>query len=609
MARFKLGLCITAGFLVASAGLNPALAEPPAVLDRVPSNAAAVVAIRNLEQSRQRLGDFMKMMDVKDEPADNPLAKADQFLSLAGVNKSGSMAMVVFPGADGTIPKDEEPKGIILLPVSDFAAFVKGLGGTEGKVASISIENKPMFAKSIGSGYAAVSEDEALVESFEGKSGNAAAHMKLLGKVGGRILDMSDVIAFTNAAAVKPQLEEAASGMKEQGQMVAMMSGNPDAGAGVNAVTGVVERMLTKFTEQGSSAIAGLSASEKGTAMHFAAQFKDGTETAKQFTTAGKSAALLGKLPAQPFYFALAADFSQPAIKQMFKDAKAAAKTARDQAAKDAGEKPAAEAEGQAPGLMSTFANIDNLDGAAMVWGATPALMGGMFMNATTYLESAKPGDMLETMRTDAKKADGTKEGPVTTKVKYTADADTVGGKKVDTWSVKMDVDQSDPAAMQVAQMQQMMFGPAGLQGMNAAAGKGIVTVFSQNKDLMSNAIQAAESGKGLSDDALVKAAGEGLPANRNFEAYVGVKPILDGVMGFMMMMGAAPEFEVPAQITPISMAGVMEDGGVAFHVYVPTDAMKTIVSLAKTMEAANGGDAPADEAPAGEKPAGDPKF
>jgi hypothetical protein len=144
---------------------------------------------------------------------------------------------------------------------------------------------------------------------------------------------------------------------------------------------------------------------------------------------------------------------------------------------------------------------------------------------------------------------------------------------------------------------------------MIAPVESGVVMTMSKNTPLMTTAIEAAKSGKGLADDAQIKEVQSHLPSGRMFEMYLGTKSIMETINGFMGMFGGGAEIKVPAKVSPIGMAAGVEGGGVDFRIFVPTDVIETVAAAIKEAQQMDeGGD---EDEPAGEKPAKEsaPRF
>lgn len=574
-----------ASSLVAAAGLcTPALAaDLPAALDRLPSTAAVVIGINNLEGASGKLEKFVKSMGLpENEGEDDPIQLSRKLLGTPGINKSGSLAIALVAGKDGKVVMSEDggavPTAVVIVPVSDYSAFVKAMGAEKAEgITTVTIDAETGFAKDIGGGYAALSMAPGLLETFEGKAGGHSALNTSLGKNGASVAEGADVIIIANVAYLQEQLKEASAKMAEQVQQVsAMVPG--DQGKSMRDGVVMAQMVFNNFARDGSSGVLSFKFAEKGVSIDIGAQFKEGSEVAGFFAAPGKSDKFLSRVPNLPFYLAGSIDATAPGIKKIFKNL-----TTMSAAMVPEGDK------GAAATLQATLAAADTLDGASFVLGASPAAMmgGGLFVNTAAYF-AAKDGTALKSTLADAiKSADGRKSGPVTTKATYNVAAADVNGVKVDTWNSTMSFDPNDPMAGQGQMMMGMIFGQGGLSGMNAAVDGGVVSVYSQNTPLMTTAIDAAKTGKnGLGEDKLVKDSQSNLPPNRTFELFIGVKPLMDAGIGFMSMMGGGPEIKVPAQMSPIALGGTTNDGGVAFRLFFPSDVIAGIADVIKQSKA-----------------------
>jgi hypothetical protein len=560
---------LTAAAVVLLVGTARSLADIPAAMDRVPDSIAGAVFVHNLEKAVANMNKFAALFPQEEgEEADNPLAMAKKLLETPGLNKSGSMAVALFNGEG----EDGPPPGVMLVPVSDYAAFATALGaaGTDG-VQSVNIDGAENFIKNID-GFAAMSNQRALVEGFAGTPGHGPKHRTMLGPVGQRVCDSSDVMIIGNVANMQDILTQGVAQFRAQAEQALMMAG--PQGAGATEGLKVVEVLIDGFKRDGSAGMVGISMTDRGLVIDIGSQFKPGSEVAGLFASKGNSTSLMGRIPNQPFYFAGALDLSSPGIRTMMTNA--------TKLMGDGGENEAS--------MMSAMQNLDKMTGMSGVLGASPAAMmgGGVFVNTVLYMSSTDSKALLKASADQMTKLDGRKEGPVTTKVTYRGDAAEINGTKVDTWTMAMDLDPNDPMAMQVQMMTSMLFGQGGLSGMNAAVDGGLVTVYSQNTPLMTNALAAARNGQGLGQDALLRETQASLPADRTFEFYIGVKPLLDAFLGFAAMMGGAPEMKIPAQISPIALAGTTDSGGMTVRIFLPMDTMQTISDIAKQMQQAD---------------------
>jgi hypothetical protein len=587
---------LSAGLLAALSGLNTALADVPASLDRVPANAAVVVTVRDMEQFRSRFEDMAKSLKIPmDGDEKNPITVTKKLLALEGLNKHGSLALAVLPDKDGKADMDHaDEHGVMVVPVTDFAAFVKALGAEDTKgVASIKVDDKPAFAKDLGGGYAVVSPHKELVEGFEGKAGNLEKHRSNIGKSGQQIADNSDLMVVMSVAAMKPQLEERVGEMKEQLKMAGAMA--QQGAEQVQAMADIMTNLADSFVRDAQVGIVGLGLGDNGVSLDFGAQYKEGTPSAKVLSNKGNATKHLARVPNQPFLFAMAADLSGPAIKQVIKDMAAQGDKA---AAKDS-----------PMGGLGSFATmakaIDKIDGTSTIMGASPAGLMGLFANTATFVSTSDPTGYLKIARDTMKEISGKDMNGVKMTVDYKPESVEVAGVKADTWTAQVNADQNDPNAQQINMVMGMLFGQGGMGGMTAGVEGGVVSTLSQNTPLFTKAIEAAKSGKGLADDEQIKAVQKQLPENRTFELYLGTKSILDAVNAAMGMFGGGTEFKVPAKVSPVGLAASTEAGGLNLRLFVPADVIKTIATISESMK---GGGEDGDAAPAGEKPKS-PRF
>jgi hypothetical protein len=588
----------SAGLLVALAGLNPALADVPGAMDRVPSNAAIVVTVRDMEQFRSRAEDLAKSLKAPIDSTDekNPVNMTKKLLALDGLNKHGSMALAILPDKDGKVDFEQnDGQLVIVVPVSDYAAFAKGLGAEDTKgVAGVKLDDKPAFAKDLGGGYAAVSPKKEMVEAFDGKAGNAAKHKTNMGKTGQQIADRSDLMVVVSVAPLKDKIDEGVSEFKEQMKMAGAMAAG--GGEQLQAMFDVMTSVADSFARDAQVGIVGLGLGETGVSLDFGAQYKEGSPSAKTLAATGNASKFLARVPNQPFLVAFAMDLSGPGIKQTIKGMSAANAKAMDK--------------GNAGGFGSFAAltkSIDKIDGMGAVMGASPAGLMGLFANTVNFVSTSDPKGYVAAAREALTEMNGKDMNGIKATIDYKPESVEVAGLKADTWTMQMAPDQNDPQAAQMQMMMGMLFGQGGLGGMTAAVENGVISTMSQNSPLFTKAVDAAKNGKGLSEDEQIKEVQKQLPEGRTFELYLGTKSILDTVSAAMGMFGGGVDFKVPAKVSPIGLAGSTDSGGVDVRLYVASDVMKTIAGIAESMkEGGEGGDANAPAA--GDKPKS-PRF
>ncbi|MFZ2873624.1 MAG: hypothetical protein WAZ94_03990, partial [Phycisphaerales bacterium] len=171
-------LVSAAAALVLLAGRSSA--EPPAVLDVVPTGQAMVVVVRNLGELDAKISKLSEEMPALWKSAGNgTVEQIRKYSNAKGVNTAGSGAVVVPATAEGDGDQD---RAVLILPMSDFAGFVSSMGGpgTSGTVKLTGPDGE-FYARDLGNGFGAFGKTEAPVAAAEVTKGAAPAHAALMG--------------------------------------------------------------------------------------------------------------------------------------------------------------------------------------------------------------------------------------------------------------------------------------------------------------------------------------------------------------------------------------------------------------------------------------------
>ncbi len=572
-------IAMSAGLLAVLAGLNITVADVNKALDRVPGNAALVAAVKDMAGVQAKFENFLTSMGAPMDE-ENPAAQLKQLLSTPGVDSKGSLAMAIMPDAEGGLDFESDPHFVVLVPVTDYQAFIKGMGGEAGgDITAITINGEEGFVKNLGDGYVVMSPMSETLESFTPGKGQAEAHRKSWGKVGRAAAEKADAVFVMNIPMFKDKIEEGLGGLREQMDMFAQMGMGGGNEAQMAMGMEIIETLGTTFANDGQTGLIAARLGETGIHLDITAQFEDGSEVAGFFAKTGSSSSLLSNIPNQPFLMAMAFDSSVPGIKTVLRNLGQIAQ-------KHQGDAP------NPMGIdMSMLKSIDAIDGQATIIGGNPAAMmgGGLLANTSSFVKTSDPKGYVAALKKQTTAADGMQQQGMTFRSSYTDNAVEVNGVKADTWSMRMEMDPNDPNAFQVQMAMGMIFGQGGMGGMVAPLDNGVIVTMSQNTPLLTSAIEAAKNGGGLASNDLLKKSQAQLPSARTFEMYLGSKTILDSVGGILAMMGGGAEFNVPAQLTPIGFAGTTDGGGAGVHIYVPSDVIKAVADIAKSMD--QGGD------------------
>ena len=554
--RLALSAFLLAGLPAAS------LAAPPQILDRVPADADVVIAVR---QVNDFLGDIDQINRLLGDQANPQILFATAMVrGMPGINLDADAAFVI------TVPRDledenAEPTVVAILPVSDFNALAQGREPDNGLVL-LPVPDAQVYARDIGNGYAVVSDNADAARAFDAAAGRLEQHTARVGPAGGRVVSDSEVSIITNAQSLRPVLTQGIEGMKEAGQMVAMMGGE-EAALGFNTFVSVAETVVRDL----SAGVFGLSITEQGMTYDMAVQFEPNTESASYFTRAGSTSGLLDRVPAQRYLFAAAFDADSPTVAKVAEAFERWTASMPEEMRNQAGF-------GQMP--LSDLARLTS--GGAYIMGTPPGLMGGgLFTNTTQYIRSKDPAAYLGAMVKLYEDADGTSQDGVSIQTAINPDAVTIDGTNLTAYAMTMTMDpqaMGGMPGMDPAMITQMIFGPTGgPTGYLGLVEGGVVQTMSQAPDMTRRALAAAKNADGLGKSERLRRAGERLQSDRMAEIYISIDEILNTVGPTLMMFGLLPEFQPVNAMDPIGLSLATDAGGFAGRIYLPNDALKAI--------------------------------
>ncbi|MCB9845712.1 MAG: hypothetical protein H6811_06980 [Phycisphaeraceae bacterium] len=541
----------------------PALGQN--AVDRVPDNAAAVVAVRNVAEFHRDISRLVTALGVGDA---GPLEMIGQFLSLPGMNAEGSAAFAFMPGPDGRLDLENgEQRAIAILPIDDTQAFAEALGGqADGPLMSLNLDGKEFFVKSVGGGFAAFTPDRQGLTAFEGDAGHLQAHGQRLGQIGRSMAAGSDLVMYASVAAFRDQLEQGMEQFSDGVNMMGQMMG--DQAQGMTQFAQVIEDLANSMIRDGRSIIVGLNVDESGVTFDLGAQFNETSEMGARLGNGGNATRLLEHVPDLPYLFAVGMDMESPAVRGFFK-----------QMAELSGEM------GQQAGMMG-FMNIskviDNLDGQVFMMGDPPAvMMGGLFANTLQVAVSKHPEALYAQSCAMTREMNGLSQGGITFGTSFTEGVSTIENTRIDSWSMRMTPDPENPQGQQIAMAMGMIFGPnMGPGGYYAVTDDTVITTFSPNSELMGRALRAERGASTLATNAIVKRAVARVPEGASMFALVGAGNIARQASNVMAMMGAGFDFDIPADLEPVALSMSTRGGGAQFRLFVPEGVMKMVKTV-----------------------------
>ena len=587
------GMIVCAGVSLGLAS-GIALAVPP-ILEKAPKDAMFVIAVPSAQKLDKSLASLTTAAEIP-----FPLPGVEEMLAMGGIGGGldvtkgfAGIVMPPSPGAPVGDAEDFQSRTIMLIPITDYAAFLENFNvkpGDAGSIDSVNTGDETLFTRNLGDGYLVMSSSKDLVTSFKGGNPTVKADM---GKLGEQISDTADIVMFVNMEIARPLIEQGAKAAQEQmADQMSMMG----VEGGDGAQSPVVKWISDSIMNDAKFIVGGMKSGGLGATFEMAANFKEGSAMAAAFQAAGNAGSLLSKLPTTQYLLAGAIDTSSPGVKKMLRDFAAKAK-----------ESSPADAPQMFTGAMA------EADGQAVVVGMNPTMLmgGGVFTNTVNFTSSKEPAKVVANVKSEMEAINGKSYQGMTYEASFKDDAAKVGETAVDVWQVKMQADGGDGMGSQAASM---MFGPqGGPGGYLAEVDGGVIRTFAKNSALMSATFKSVAGGENFSSDALVKQVGGQLPSGRIAEAYVGSRNIVDMLVPMAAMMGVQIDPDaIPAQLPPLGLAIAGEGGSAHLSFFIPAPVLKTgwllFEGVAPQLEGMGGPGEMGDE-PAADEPTGQPRF
>lgn len=533
----------------------PALAGTPVALDFVPTDSDAVLVIPQFGEFLSEVPAMNAVLGEDGMPMLNMIAA--MIRGMPGIDLEGSAAGVL----EITRPNEHDvsARGVVLVPVTDFAEFSKGHAFADG-LFKMPMGETTLFFRQVSEGYAAVGDEADRVRDFDGAAGRLAANGALVGKAGGRMASGNDLFVYLNFDAFGDEIAKGQEQMESQGEMVRAMGGD-EAGQGFDAFIEAAESMAN----DGSVLMMGLNFDDAvGMSFDIGVQFAEGSTTASYLQNDGDAGKYFSNVPAMDYFFANAFDLSGSGVQAMMKDYFAAS------GEMDAG------VEGFDWEKMLTGVN-----GGVQVVGASDNIMGGLLNNTLHFIDVDEPGVYMNVAREAfAGINGGAMLAAMDDQATSINDVDAYG------FNVGADLSSFDElaggfGAPSPTMILGLVFGPAGgPDGYFADVGGGVVSTFTKDAGFFASAVAAAD-GKGtlLSGSTLAQSSAL-LPDNRIYEGYFGAGAVMNTVGPMLMMFGILPEFEPIESMAPVGFGMTADGGGVMFRTVVPMQVLDVVSEM-----------------------------
>lgn len=551
----------------------------PAALNYVSADAPVVFAIPSIENFDDNVRTFVGRFGAF---ADNMnFGPLDMMMNADGINTSGTLI-----AAMNEVPNGEEGNDknfIVLVPVSNYNTFAKGVGANADGVGSFEIEEgQPAYTRNLGNGYALLAPTEELAANFKVSKDSAKFFSTLIGTSGLSVADTSDAFVIANLEVLRPVLEQGAEEMHDR--MNAQMAVVPNG----EQVADMYHMIASAIARDGKSSVIGFDANDAGLLTRATVGFMPGSKSASYMTSGSNASSLISHLPDMEYIVAFASDNSAPGIKQMWKDyGELSKQMAEDMEGGDPTE-----------GFKPIMDAVQKAEGSAMVIGTNPIITAGMLVNTVSFLKTSDPDGFRSAFGGIIKQLESIDAPGLTINSSFTKGAKDVGGTMVDTWKIQPKFDPNSQMGAQAPMAMMGLFGPAGgPNGLVGSAKNGVVMTMSSNSRLMQQALDAANSGGQFGTDELTRKVGNALPSNRFFEGYFSLKDTWAMAENAAAMMGGLPfDFDMPENTPPIGFGVGAGDDTMAMGLFIPNQLFDLIMAAQQQMGMGGGFDENADE-------------
>ncbi len=571
--RASLGVMLLAFlFAASSAGAQ--------VLKQIPAGPIVVFKINNPQAISDRIAAFAARTGLSElEPElKNPLAVVQRELGYdKGIDIKGEAAIALF---------GQEPQVLLLVPVTDYAAFLTNFQDVKDEgnnISSFQHKDAPQTFYAVKRDkYAALSPTKELLAKEAGGLQLSAMAQKQM--------DSADAAVFANLKVVGemalPELRQGRQ-MITQG-MDAELQNAPINQKFVPAIKALVSQALNVAEgalESGQGATLSVKLTDQGINATGSAEFAPESYGGKLLSSVKNSKdPLTAGLPDRKYFgyggmvmdsasmLKAFDDFAGPALKELqgVEEAKSilnmveAFKAATSAYNRIAMGYPAPTGQ---PGQQPLIQQIAVYGGDSAKLGAT---IKQMFQGMNDLMAMLPQQGM-------------------TTKTEILPGAKTVDGATLDQVSMKFQADANTPEGAMMMQMMQIMYGGMSYNGfMGPVDAKTYVAVMGVDEKLLTDTIAAArkqEEVVGLNAPAAAVAAQ--LPQERVGVMFIFVDNIVDTALKYMAQFGMAAPIKMPENMAPIGMAIGAEGPALRVDTHISYSLIENLISVG--MQAAMG--------------------
>lgn len=567
----SLALALTIALLL----VFPAKAQNlPSIVAAFPAEVDTAIIVPNLAELSDQLANFESASGLGVGELQDALGMFQRELGLInGLNRDGAMMVLLGGAAAGDGSQAGPPTGLMLLPVSDYAAMVGALGGDPAQpVSAITLPGGAEgFCKQLDD-YAVLGGSEAAVTAIQAGDGPGTL-TALVGTAGVTTITESQLSIIINTEAFEPdrladRMSQISAAVMQQADAMLAIDLDPEPWMSML-------QALSKKAATGTTAmVLGMSFSDDGLTYTESAVLKEGSELAAAYTDTARPAntsAMLASLPDRPMLFAAAGDPKAVMLGMLI-----------DSLGGVIGLDPE-HALGEVREPMDAM--LGNATGCAFSLYAVPG--GGKVMthwfNSLTVLETADPVAQRAAVKQFITGLNGAALPMETGEsiqliALYRENDREIEGVSVDTFTLRMTVPQSaqtGPLTQAIA-----LLAGGGFTGHVVAGPQHVIVTTVDDNNMTAEALRSLGRGTGIGNaGAIADLRHEHLPANPIAQAYLSFGGVADSINPFLQLMGNTQAISVPNNLPPVGVALTREGTGVRSVMFVPAQTVKLLVT------------------------------
>jgi hypothetical protein len=577
-------------YMVAVQGVN---ADVPVALSQAPEGAQLVAIIPSMSELSGKLAMLNQTLGIDQDEMTDALGAFKAEVGIGdGLDDAGSALFVVQDLATA-IQAEEEPDVLMILPVTDYAAFVASFQAEGAAPAGAGVtelvlpDGQAGFAKESG-GYAVLGNSEQAVADYT-PGGDADAVGSRVGELGQHYLAGCDAAIYIDLEALAPTLITAI----DEGITEALASFEQVAEMGMMQESDLetMRAMMTLYATAGKAIVGSsqgfvvaLDINEHGIGITDSIQFKADSPVMKYLPGGGSgTASILARLPKGSYIVAGAYDAKSLAFSDLFEAAMAVLPEDNPQADLYRKCMPLVKQVQQYAGVFYTPDPNALMTGT----GALNVLQTYKVDDSASFMTQAKDyisdmNGMSIPMAVPGVGADG-EEAAMTYTTSYTDNALQLDGVQVDQYSMQVQMPQQ--MMMQMGPMAGMMQMFTNFNGYATEDDGHYISSTTLDQQLISKGLASGKTGDGMgADDKLAEVREKAIPPGAAAEAYLSFAGIIETV-GPMAMMFGMPAIEAPQDLAPVAVGLGIQGNSSAARFYVPNETIKFIIDTVKDVQ------------------------